>query len=417
VALSHLFMDLTPLRESPAFRRLWFGTGVSTLGGYMTTFAVTLQLYVLTHSSLAVGAAGLFSGLPAMAFVLLGGSIGDSVDRRKLVLMGTSGQTVVSALFAMQAFAGLRQVWLLYSLLVVQSLLTAINSRARRTFLPRLLPREQIQAGAALNTAFMRFSEVVGPSLAGLLASTWGLKTCYVVDTVSFAAALYGVARLPAMPPEGGLSRPTMKSIGDGLRFIGHNPVVLGAFLADLSVTVLGTVTALLPALNATRFGGRPETLGLLMGATGVGGLIALAFSGPIRHLSREGRAILIVCLLWGGCITAVGCTRTLWPALLCLLIAGAADTMLVVLRTTLVQVNTPDRYRGRVSGVDYVVGVGGPQLGNVRAGLVGTVFPPGVAMVISGFSSIIATALLTLTIPAFMRYSSSKERSAPADR
>ncbi|WP_051663090.1 MFS transporter [Alicyclobacillus macrosporangiidus] len=379
-----IFLDTTPLRTSPAFRRLWLGQGLSVLGGYMTTFAVTLQLYNLTHSSLAVGAAGLCSALPAMAFVLLGGSIGDAVDRRILVLSATSGQMAVSILFALQAFAALRIPALLYGLLVLQSLLTAVNAPARRTFLPRLLPKDQIRAGNTLNMVVMRFAEMAGPALAGVIASVWGLKACYTLDAFSFTAALYGVGRLPAMPPEGGPSRPTLRSAAEGLRFLIRQPVLMGAFFADLSVTVLGVSTALLPALNAARFGGNPQTLGLLMGATGVGGLAGSIFSGPLRRVSREGLAVLVVGALWGGCIALLGASGVLWLALACLFVAGAADTMLVVLRTTIVQVNTPDAYRGRVSGIDYLVGAAGPQLGNLRAGLMGTVFPVGVALVIA---------------------------------
>lgn len=400
-----IFLDTTPLRTSPAFRRLWLGQGLSVLGGYMTTFAVTLQLYNLTHSSLAVGAAGLCSALPAMAFVLLGGSIGDAVDRRILVLFATSGQMAVSILFALQAFAGLRIPALLYGLLVLQSLLTAVNAPARRTFLPRLLPKDQIRAGNTLNMVVMRFAEMAGPALAGVIASVWGLKACYTLDAISFTAALYGVGRLPAMPPEGGPSRPTLRSAAEGLRFLIRQPVLMGAFLADLSVTLLGVSTALLPALNAARFGGNPQTLGLLMGATGVGGLAGSIFSGPLRRVSREGLSVLAVGALWGGCIALLGASGVLWLALACLFVAGAADTLLVVLRTTIVQVNTPDAYRGRVSGIDYLVGAAGPQLGNLRAGLMGTVFPVGVALVIGGLSSVAGAVAVGIALPAFRHY------------
>ncbi|GLV13610.1 MFS transporter [Alicyclobacillus hesperidum] len=399
------FMDTSPLRESPAFRRLWLGTGISTFGGYMTTFAVTLQLYNLTHSSLAIGLAGLCSGIPTMAFGLLGGSIGDSMDRRKLVLAATSGQTAVSALFAAQAFIGVKLQWILYILLIAQSLFGAINAPARRTFLPRILPKHRIQAGAALNTAFTRFAEVAGPSLAGILASLWGFQVCYAIDTISFAAALYGVARLPAMPPEGGAIPSSLRSIGEGLRFVVTQPVLLGAFLADLNVTVLGAITPLLPALNAARFEGRPDTLGFLMAATGIGGLMSLIVSGPLRHLSREGRGILFACAFWSMSVMGVGLVKSLWLTLLLLAIAGAADTILVVLRSTLVQVSTPDSYRGRVSGMDYVVGTGAPRLGNVRAGFIGAILPPGVSVFVSGLSSLVATVILALSVPAFSAY------------
>lgn len=403
---SRIFLDITPLRESPEFRRLWAGNGLSTFGGYMTSFAVILQIYLLTHSSLAVGAAGLCSALPSILFVLIGGTIGDSVDRRKIVLLATSGQTLVSGIFVAQAFYGHGYLWLLYTLLVVQALLTSFNAPARRTFMPRLLPKEQLRAGATLNMVFMRFSGVFGPVVAGLLGALWGLKVCYVVDVLSYGAALYGVARLPAMPPEGtGKKGPTIRAIGEGLRFIFSNKFVAGAFLADLSVTVLGTPTALFPAVNAVHFGGNAQTLGLLMGAPAAGGLIGSLLSGPLKRVTREGRAILVCSLIWAASIVGVGYGNYLWIVLFFLLIAGAADTILVVLNTTIVQVNTPDRYRGRVSAVEYLVGTGGPKLGDFRAGVIGSFFPPEVGIIIGGISAAFGASLVSTLMPTFRRY------------
>ncbi|WP_290590038.1 MFS transporter [Alicyclobacillus sp.] len=402
--MPRIFLDITPLRISPAFRRLWLGQSLSVLGGFMTTFAVTLQLYNLTHNSLAVGAAGLCSALPAMVFVLLGGSIGDAVDRRKLVLSGTAGQMAVSLLFALQAYLNLRRPAVLYALLILQSVLGAINAPARRTFLPRLLPKDQLRAGNALNMVGTRFGEMAGPALAGVIAGVWGLKACYTVDAVSFLAALYGVGRLPAMPPEGGARRPSPRASWDGLKLLFHHRVLLGAFCADLSVTLLGVSVSLLPALNAEHFGGNPQSLGLLMATSGFGGLAGSVFSGPLRRVLREGLAVLVVGGFWGACMALVGASRSLWLALACLFFAGAADTFLVVLRSTIIQTRTPDAFLARISGIDYLVGAGGPQLGNLRAGWLGTVFPPGVAMTIGGLSSIAGVVAIGVGIPAFRR-------------
>lgn len=402
-----IFLDLAPLRSSPAFRRLWLGQSLSIFGGYMTTFAVMLQLYNLTHSSLAVGASGLCSALPAMVFVLFGGSIGDAVDRRKLVLFGTTGQMVVSLLFAVQAFANCRIAAVLYALLVLQSVLTAVNAPARRTFLSRLLPRDLIKSGATLNMLGMRFAEMTGPALAGVIASAWGLRACYTVDAVSFLAALYGVGRLPAMPPQSGPSRPTLGAARDGLIYLVRQPLLLGAFAVDLGVTLFGVSTALLPAFNTQALGGSPRTLGLLMAASGVGGLIGSLCSGPLRRVSREGFWALAFGALWGACIALLGASSTVGSALVCLGVAGAADTMLVVLRTTIVQVHTPDAYMARVGGIDYLVGAGGPQLGNLRAGWLGTVFSAPLALVISGLSSVAAVTAIALALPSFRNYRS----------
>jgi hypothetical protein len=174
--IRRLLVDITPLRTSPDFRRLWLGALLSAIGGQMTVFAVALQTYLLTGSSLAVGAVGLADALPAITLGLLAGSVVDAHDRRALVLIASTAQLVVSLGFAAQAFAGADQVWLLYALVAVQSVARAVNAPARRTFMPRLLPAAQLPAGAALTMLVMHASMVVGPSLAGLVAAAGGLK-------------------------------------------------------------------------------------------------------------------------------------------------------------------------------------------------------------------------------------------------
>ncbi|GAA4638436.1 MFS transporter [Actinoallomurus vinaceus] len=406
MALRRLLMDLRPLKESPAFRRLWAGSALSTIGGQMTNFAVALQVYTLTRSSAAVGAIGLASAAPSIMFGLIGGSIADTVDRRRLVLLTSGGLAVISALFAVQAFLGSGQVWPLYCLVAAQSLLGSVNAPARRTFLPRLLPADRVAAGAALSMFAFHLGMTAGPALAGAVAAAWGLKACYLVDALSFAAALYGVARLPAMPPEaGGEARPGLRAVGAALRFIRGERAIAGAFLADMSATVLGMPFALLPALNAERFGGGAQTLGLLTAAPAIGGIVGTALSGPVGRVSRQGRAILIAGAVWGAGLAGFGLAHTFWLAVALLVVAGAADVISVVVRTALVQVATPDRYRGRVGAAEYVVGVGCPQLGNFRAGTVAAVTSPGLSAVGGGLAVIAGAALIGWTMPAFSRY------------
>lgn len=400
-----LVADLRPLRGSPAFRRLWTGSTLSSIGGQMTSFAVALQVYTVTHSSVAVGGVGLAIAVPGIVVGLASGSIIDSLDRRRLVLVTTSILAAVSGLFAVQAFAGLNQVWLLYALVVVQAAVSSVNAPARRTFLPRLLPADQVPAGAALNMLSMHLSVTVGPLVAGVIAAAGGLRVCYLVDAISFAGALYGVARLPAMRPEGTITRAGFPAVIDGLRFIFHNRVLSGALLADLSATVLGMPFSLLPAINADRFGGSPRTLGLLAAAPAIGGLLGTALSGPVGRVSRQGRAILIAGAVWGAGLAAFGLADALWLAVACLIVAGTADVLSVVFRTTVIQLATPDGYRGRASAAEHVVGAACPQLGNFRAGAVASLTSPGVSAVSGGLATIVGAGLIALAMPAFVRY------------
>jgi MFS family permease len=405
--MNKLLLDPAPLRESADFRRLWIGQALSGIGGQMTVFAVALQVYLLTGSTVAVGVIGLCVAIPTLTITLFGGALGDAYDRRRIVLLTGSGQILVSALFAVQAFAGWDHLWVLYLLCTVQSTLLAIGVPARRSFMARLLPTGQLAAGAALGTLAMHAAATAGPILAGVIAGSFGLGICYAIDTLSFVAAIYGVARLPAMPPEGGSTRPGARAVLDALRYIRVRDALRGAFLTDLSITLLAAPTALLPAINDVNLGGRPETLGLLVAAPAIGGVLGSLLSGPAARTSRKGRAMLLAAVAWGVSIAAFGLVTTPALAVALLVAAGIADVVSVVLLTTITQTSVDDSYRSRVSAAEFVVGAGGPQLGNLRAGLLGGVLAPGTAAAVGGLSTVLAAGAIAAALPGFVRWKS----------
>ena len=399
--------DIRPLRESPAFRRLWAGSTLSAVGGALTMFAVPLQVYDITRSPLAVGALGVAQMIPTVTIGLLGGAIADAVDRRKLVLVTTAGHAAVSAGLAAQAFAGLGSVWLLYALVAMSSSLSAINAPVRRTFIPSLLPADQLTAGLALNRLSFQIMLTTGPALAGLIAAApgLGLRACYLLDAASFAGSLYGVARLPTLPRSAGAARPGPRAVAAGLRYISRSQLLKGVFLADLAATVFGLPIALFPAINAERFGADPRTLGLFTTAIGVGGLVSAALSGPVGRITRQGRAMLGAVAVWGAAFAGFAIATTLWPTLVTLAIAGAADTFTVVFRGTIVQQTTPEEFRGRVTAADYVVAVSGGQLGNLEAGALGSLTSPAISALAGGLITVAGAVVIGLTLPAFARY------------
>jgi MFS family permease len=413
-AKRRILADIRPLQESPEFRRLWTGGLLSSIGSSLTAFAVTLQIFQLTHSTLAVGAVGLCRLLPLLTFGLIGGSVADSLDRRKLVLVTNSGSCLVAVGLAVQALADVHQVWPLYALIVVQATLVSIEQPARRTFAPRLLSPGLLPAGLALSQLTFQITLVVGPALGGLIAAAGGLRACYLIDVLSFAGSLYGISRLPSMTPLVSAGRPGVKAVAEGLRFITKTRVLMGAFLGDLNATVLGLPVALFPAINAERFGGGAQTLGLMTAAVGVGGVLASAFSGSVGHVIRPGRGLLITSSIWGLAIAVFGLSHAFLVAAACLAIAGGADTIGVVFRGTIVQLATPDQLRGRVSAADFVVGGGGPQLGNVESGVVASLFSPTVAAVSGGVGTILGAAVIRLSLPALARFDRRQPVMAP---
>jgi MFS family permease len=412
-----LLADLSPLREFPAFRRLWVGTTLSSVGGALTNFAVPLQVYDITHSPFAVGAIGVAELVPILAIALPGGSLADAVDRRKLVLFCSGGASVVSAGLAAQAFAGLRSVWLLYVLVAISSAIGAVSGPARRTFIPGLLPADRLAAGMALNRLSFQLMLTLGPALAGLITAVpaLGLRGCYLIDALTFAGSLYGVARLPALSRSKTAKR-GLSAVAEGVGFIRRSPLLAGAFLADLNATVFGLPLALFPAINAERFAGNPRTLGLFMTAIGVGGLVSGAFSGPVAHISRQGRAMLIAVAIWGAGFAGFALAPGLWLTLICLAIAGAADTFTVIFRGTIVQAQTPDELRGRVTAADYLVGAGGGQLGNLESGALGSLTSPTISALAGGLVTVAGAVAIGLALPAFARYRSSPPAAEPTE-
>jgi MFS family permease len=426
-----LLTEVTPLREHPAFRRLWLGTMLSRTGSAMTTFAITLQVYDLTRSSAAVGGIGAATLVPLLLVTVPGGTLADRLDRRRLVLVATVGQAAVSAvLFALTAFGG-ASVWPLYALVAAGSALSAVSAPAWQTFIPRLVPRGQLAAAMALNRIIFQVVLISGPSLAGLAVAGAGLRGCYLADVASFAGALWSVRRLPAMPPaaaaardtatgdtpagesaagdgaawDGGRPRSALALTLEGLAFIRRTPVLCGAFLADVNATFFALPVALFPAINAQRFGGDPRTLGLFTAAIGVGGLVSAVFAGPLRHASRHGLVMLACVAVWGGAFAVFAVAPSLWLTLLALAIAGLADTFTVVVRGIIVQQETPDQFRGRVNAADFLVGAGGSQLGSLEAGLVGSLTTPVISALSGGLATVVGAAAIGALLPAFRRY------------
>jgi MFS family permease len=405
MGLTRAVVDVAPLRSSPPFRRLLIGRTCSGFGSQMTFVAVIFQVWQATHSTAWTGALGVAMAAPVIAFGLVAGALVDRVDRRRLYLVTVVGQTACSIVLAGQGFLGHVPPAVVLVIVAVQACFVAAGGPASRTFLPRLLPRTRLAAGLALSRITFQAALLAGPALGGLVLGWLGVGGCYAIDSVTFAMAFYGAFGLPPMRPEGEASRPGVRAIADGLAFLVRNSAIRGALLTDLATMLLSMPISLFPLVNAERFGNDPRTLGLFLTAVAVGGVAASVLSGAFTRLPRPGLVMLAGSATWGVSLAAFGISPDRWLAFGFLALAGAADTLAVVSRSTIVQLNTPDALMGRVTAAEQIVGQACPELGNMRGGLVAGVTSGTVALVSGGLSCLLAIALIAVANPGLRRF------------
>ncbi len=407
--MSRILLDITPLRVLPEYRRLWAAISISNMGQQLTSVAVGLQVWNLTHSSWNVGLVGAFQLAPLLVLGFYGGALSDAHDRRRIGLFAAFGMMTCSALFTLQASAKLESVWLIYVLIAIQSAVFAIGNPARQAIIPRIVPIELRTSANALSMLSWNVGFSVGPLAAGaLIAWSGGVTFAYAVDTMLFCAMVYAMYRLPALPPQEGAQRASLASIREGLRFLQGQRNVQMTFYIDIIAMVFGMPRALFPAIAAGWFGSGMATasaLGVLVAAPTAGAAVMSVFSGPLHHVRKQGLAIFVSVIAWGTAIGAFGTTGNLWLAFLCLAVAGAADNVSAVFRTTMLQSAVPDEYRGRLQGVFTTVVAGGPRLGDVEAGAVAAFAGERVSAISGGLLCIAFSILLVLAFPRFLAY------------
>lgn len=271
--MGKLLADITPLRESPAFRRLWLGSAVAAVGSQLTLVAVSLEVYRLTQDSFYVGLLGVFALVPLVFGGLLGGSIADAHNRRTVALTATSVLWLTTGMIALQSWLQLGNVWVLYLLVALQSGAQSINQPARSAIIPTLIRKEMLPAANALSMMSFGLAMTVGPLLAGVLVAWVGFGWTYTIDFICFAFVLWAIFRLPSVPPSGKAGRAGLRSVIEGFRFLGTRPNLRMTFIIDLIAMILAQPRALMPAIGALMIGGGEATVGILLASTAVGRL------------------------------------------------------------------------------------------------------------------------------------------------
>ena len=412
--LRSLAVDTAPLHKYPAFRRLFVGQTVSTFGSEIAAVAAPFQLYDLTHSTLQVGLLSLCELVPLLTLTIAGGAIADAFDRRTLLFRTETGLAVVAALFAVNAALPHPRVWAIYVLVTLAMAIFSLGVAGMGSLIPRLVEPDDLVAANALESVYSSTTSVAGPAVAGVLIAAVGLPLAYVLDSITFAASLWSIWRLPRLPPAHDADRPSLRSIAEGFRYVKAKKVVLGMFIVDSSAMVFGMPRALFPAMAVSRFDGGAGVLGLLYAAPYAGALVSSLLSGWIAHVRRQGIYIAVAASCWGLAIAAFGFAESLWVALILLALAGAADNVSAVLRSTILWTVTPESLRGRVAGIEFAQVASTPSLGNVEAGVVASLTSVRFSIVSGGLLCVVAAAVTVALVPA-LRYYDARPRAAPA--
>jgi MFS family permease len=406
----------------PEFRRIAGALFVSLIGSQMQNVAIDWHVWVLTRSPLALGAVGLVRVLPILVFSMGGGVVADRFDRRKVMIASEAALALVATALALFTFLGRDSLPLLYLLTALSAASVAFDNPARQALMPRLVPREDLPGALAVMLTVFQAANIGGPAIAGILIAkttalggghaTKGLALIYLLNAVSFLGVLATLATMKtsgAPSAEGSLEAP-VASLKSGLRFVFSTPILVWSMALDFFATLFSGALSLLPIFADRVLFVGPQGYGWLRAATGVGALIGSVVMTVQPLPKKQGRALLLSVAAYGAATIVWGLSRSFPLTLLALAGTGFADTISTVIRQTIRQIVTPDDLRGRMTGVNMIFFMGGPQLGELEAGVVASLFATAalgatVSVVSGGVATLVAAAAVLFVTPVVRSY------------
>ncbi len=403
--------DLAPIRRSRDFRLLYIGQAANSSGSMICYVALPYQAYQISHSSLIVGLLSCAELLPVLFGGLIGGALADSVERRKLILITEAATAVCAVGLAVNALVG-GQLWLLFVLATGLTSAFCLQRPSVEVIVPRLVAHDDLPGASALSGLLGTVANTAGPLIGGGLL-VGGLPLAYFASALTCASALIPFALMAPNPPAPDADRPSLRGLGEGLRYAKSRPDLLGTYLIDIGAMLFGAPYAVFPQIAAGL--GGPAVLGLLYAAPGFGSTLVSLTSRWTRHVHHHGRAIALAVCGWGIAIGAFGFAPNLPLAVLALAAAGGSDMVSGLFRMTMWNQSIPARVRGRMAGLEMISYSTGEPLGNVEAGAIATLTGSvRLAVVSGGVLSILGAAVVSLALPALWRYDARSVRPAP---
>ena len=410
-----MLLDIAPLRRSREFRLLYAGQTISFFGSMLTYVAVPYQVYQLSHSSWYVGLLGAAQLLPLLVAALLGGALADSLDRRRMLFVSELVLAAGSAALMLNARLGQPSLWALFAVSAAMSGVTGFHRPALEAMTQELVARDDQPAAAALGSLRFTLGAIGGPALAGLIIAKYGAWAVYGLDVLSFGGSVACLLAMLPLPRKPVAAASALGSIVEGLRYARGRPELIGTYVVDIIAMIFAMPMALFP-LMSERWSGATAA-GWLYSAMSIGGLLTTLFSGWASRVKRHGAFVAGSAALWGVAIIALGFAQSLWIAVACLALAGAADMVSGLFRQTIWNQTIPSELRGRLSGLEMISYTTGPLLGNARAGYLATRFDARTSIVSGGVLCVVGVLMCIPLLPAFWRYRSDREAEGAEPR
>ncbi|WP_161977022.1 MFS transporter [Dictyobacter kobayashii] len=394
------------------FALFFWGELISSTGTQMQVVAVAWQVYQLTHSAVMLGVIGLLQAIPRLIFSLVGGVLADTFDRRKLLLIVEVILAMTSVILALSTAFKVINIAIFCGVVLISATVSAFEFPSRQSMIPSLVPPEQMANAVSLNTVMMQVTMIGGSTLGGLAIAQIGVVNTYWLDVVSYCIVIGSLLLMvvPRIPLEK-RAQAGWGGMRDGIQFLRSHPILLAVLFLDFFATLFGSPKALLPVYASDILHVGPQGLGILLGSISLGAVALTPLTGKISRIARQGMGVVLAIMGWGICIILFGLAPgPLWLSALLLAGAGAADMVSMVLRHLLVQLTTPDEFRGRMGAVTAMFVVGGPMLGQFESGLVAGVTTTQFSVISGGVACMVATLIIVALVPNLFKMKSTSQ-------
>lgn len=398
-----MWIDLSPLKKNRDFRYLYFGQFVSFFGTMMSLVALPYQVYHLTKSTFAVGFLGIVELVPLLLTGFIGGVLADVMDRRKLLISAELGMAIGCLVLIINALLLHPYLWLVYLIAGVLSGLSGLHRPSLDALIPRLVTHQEIQATSVLSMFRGTVGMIGGPAVAGISIASLGLAWTFAFDLLTFLFSIVSLSLIKSLAPPEYQEKPSLKSVREAIQYAVGRQELIGTYLIDFVAMIFAMPNALFPAI-AVIFGGT-KALGWLYAAPAIGALFITVFSAWTKKIKRHGAAVALAAIMWGSAIACVGMTGTFLWILFFLILAGAADCISGIFRTTIWNETIPDRLRGRMASLEMISYMSGPLLGNAQVGFLAAMTSTQIAIITGGALCVTAVILSVFLLPAFWNY------------